>query len=175
MSMSETDKYRHLTTPYLKGCGVDIGTGGYAPIVPHAISVELPPERFAWYTSNRKPEFPIHLDCGALDLPFKDGSLDFVYSSHLIEDFADWFPALREWTRIVKVGGRIVITFPDKKLWNEAIARGQPPNCEHRHESYVGEMSEHFRHFPNFEILADRLTALTPEDYSIMFVAQRTR
>ncbi len=173
---SETEKYLHLTTKYLTGCGVDIGTGGYAPVVPHAIAVELPADRFAWYTSGRKPDHPIHLDCGALTLPFKDASLDFCYASHLIEDFFDWIPPIREWSRVVKIGGHLVLLYPDKKLWNEAIAAGQPPNMEHRHESFVGEMTVFMaQYFGPFETIEDRLTALTPTDYSIIYVGKRIR
>lgn len=174
--MSETAKYRHLTTKYLSGYGVDIGTGGYQPVVPHAISVELPAHDFAHYTGGRTPDFPIHLGCGALNLPFLDQSLDFVYSSHLIEDFFDWIPPIKEWARVVKIGGHVVLLYPDKKLWNEALLRGQPPNNEHKHESFAGEMTAFFgKYFGHFEILEDRLTALTPQDYSIIFVAKRIR
>lgn len=173
---SETEKYVHLTKPYLYGNGVDIGTGGYPPVVPHAISVELPPDEFHKYTGGQKRESPIHLSCGALALPFKDGSLEFCYSSHLIEDFFDWIPPIQEWCRVVKIGGFLVLLYPDKVLWNEALRRGQPPNCEHRHESYVGEMTEFMaRYFGHFRTIRDELTALTPTDYSIIYVAQRIR
>lgn len=174
--MSETSKYRHLTAKYCMGYGVDIGTGGYDPVVPHAISVELPAAEFDHYTGGRKSDFPIHLGCGALDLPFKDQSLDFVYSSHLIEDFFDWVPPIKEWTRVVKIGGYIVLLYPDKVLWNYAIECGQPPNNSHRHEGFVDEMTQFFaRYFGHFEVIEDRLTALTPNDYSIIFAAKRVR
>ncbi len=171
---AETPRYRHLTTQYLGGSGLDIGTGGFSPVVRHAIAVELPPEEFSRYTGGRIPAYPLHLTCGALTLPFKDKSLDFVYSSHLIEDFFEWIPPITEWTRVIKPGGHLVLLYPDARLWNEAIARGQPPNCDHRHESFVGEMTAFFaQYFNHFEVITDRLTALTPQDYSILFVARR--
>src|SRR5437867_3001774 len=43
MPMSETAKHRHLTIRYCQGCGLDLGSGG-DPIVPWAISVDLPAE-----------------------------------------------------------------------------------------------------------------------------------
>jgi SAM-dependent methyltransferase len=180
--MSETAKYRHLTAKYCQGSGVDIGTGGYEPVVPHAICVELPPKEFAHYTGGRAPAFPIHLGCGALDLPFKDQSLSWAFASHLLEDFYDWLPPLTEWCRVVKIGGFVVIIVPDKRLWNLALSKGQPPNCQHRHESRVGELSEYFRkYWGHFDIVEDRLTGLPAdpktgiEDYSILFVAKRVR
>src|ERR1041384_5361907 len=90
---SETEKYRPLTTPYCysaheqPGCGVDIGSQG-DPVVPWAMNFELPEDKFAWYNSNNKPHGPIQLSGDASQLPFNSDSLDFVYSSHLLEDFA---------------------------------------------------------------------------------------
>lgn len=172
---SETDKYRFLTAPFCAGAGVDIASQG-VPVVPWAISFDLPEAEFLHYSNGMQPKGPIHLRGHADRLPFESGSLDFVYSSHLLEDFSDPVPYLAEWTRMVKIGGYIVILVPDKVLWNAAIARGQPPNCSHRHEYHTGELTLIFqRVFGHFEVIRDSLTALTPEDYTIMFVAKRTR
>lgn len=173
--MSETAKYRHLTEPYCQGAGVDIASQGDA-VVPWAMSFDLPEPEFSRYSSGQPAKGPIHLRGHAEKLPFDGGSLDFVYSSHLLEDFADPLPILAEWTSCVRIGGYIVILVPDKELWNAAIAKGQPPNCAHQHEYRVGELSEIFTtYFGHFEIIHDRLTDLTPEDYTIMFVAKRIR
>lgn len=172
---SETEKYRHLTAGYCLGAGVDIASQG-VPVVPWAISFDLPEPEFLRYSAGAAPKGPIHLRGHADVLPFESGSLDFVYSSHLLEDFDDWIPLLREWVRMVRIGGNIVILVPDKALWNAAIARGQPPNCSHRHEAHVRELSFVFeRFFGHFVVIRDSLTAVTPEDYSILFVAQRMR
>ena len=48
------------------------------------------------------------------DLPFKDGALDYVLSSHVIEHFFDPVKALREWHRVIKPGGYIFILAPHK-------------------------------------------------------------
>ena len=170
---SETAKYRGLTTPYCIGCGIDIGSGGN-PVVPHAMSMDLPPKEFAHYRSNLPPEHAVHLPGDATNLHwFKDGVLDFVYSSHLLEDFLEWTPILWEWARVLKRGGHMIILVPDKKLWNEAIARGQPPNCAHRHESYLGELTEHFNTMGGFTVLSERMTNLYPGDYTILFIEKK--
>lgn len=172
--MSETAKYRYLTTKYCHGNGVDIGSGG-EPVVPWAMQVELGEEDYAQYNSGHTPATPIVWRGSALDLPLRDGVADFVYCSHLLEDFADWNPPLREWTRVLKVGGRLVILIPDKARWNEALRRGQPPNCAHRHEGFVGELTGYIDRIGGFRVLEDRLTNLTPEDYSILFVARKEK
>lgn len=171
---SETEKYRSLTAPYCTGAGVDIASQGIS-VVPWAMSFDLPEEEFLHYSSGQPPKGPIHLRGHADSLPFQTGSLDFVYSSHFLEDVFEWNPILAEWTRCIKVGGKLVILVPDKELWNAAIARGQNPNCAHRHESRVGELTEIFTSFfGHFKVLRDQLTAITPEDYTIIFVAERT-
>lgn len=166
--MSETAKYRHLTAPYCLGNGVDVGSQG-DPVVPWAIQVDLPAEEFKRYSAGQAPENSIHWKGDCRELPFKDNTLDWVYSSHLIEDFEDWNPLLNEWVRVLKPGGRLVILLPDKERWNAAIRRGQPPNCNHRHEGFAGELGLYARRL-KVNVLKDELTNLTPHDYTIMFV-----
>ena len=168
--MSETAKYRHLTVPYCVGNGVDLGSQGN-PVVPWAISVDLPESEFSTYNAGNHPEHSVHWRGDALKLPFKDGTLDFVYSSHLLEDFADWTPALTEWIRVLKKGGKLIILMPDRERWAEALRRGQPPNCAHRKEGEVGALTAATRRA--VRVIEDRLTNLTPEDYSILFVGER--
>lgn len=173
--MSETSKHRELTVPYCEGNGIDIGSGG-DPVVPWAISFDLPRKEFLHYHSDQAPANAIHWGGDAASLPFKDGVCDFVYSSHVIEDFYDWHPYLIEWARVLKSGGHLVIMLPDKVRWNAAILNGQPPNCEHRHESYAGELTEYTAPgcpLAGFKVISDRLTDKTPEDYNIIFIAQK--
>lgn len=173
--MSETAKYRHLTERFCFGSGIDVGSGG-DPVVPWAISVDLPAESFAAYNSGRTPENAIHLCVPSDNLPFKDGALDFVYSSHLLEDFSDWTPHLAEWSRVLKPGGTLVILIPEKELFMDAMRRGQPPNCAHKHEGRVGELTEHFSKAPLAGLIhteIDTLTRVHPSDYSILFVGTK--
>jgi SAM-dependent methyltransferase len=172
---SETEKYRYASVPYLSGVGVDIASQGVA-VVPWAISYDLPHDEFSFYSNGSPPKGPLQLRGFADKLPFEDQSLDFVYSSHYIEDVFDWKPIIKEWDRVLKIGGHMVILLPDRALWNQAIERGQPPNCSHRHESFPGELSEFFGNFfGHYEIVKDELTAVTPQDYNIIFVAKRVR
>ncbi len=51
----------------------------------------------------------------ALKLPYKDGEVDEVYASHVLEhiDRNKTLDALREWVRVLKPGGRIRVAVPD--------------------------------------------------------------
>ena len=48
------------------------------------------------------------------DLPFPDGSLDYVLSSHVLEHFYDSIGTLQEWTRVVRPGGYLFMIVPHR-------------------------------------------------------------
>jgi SAM-dependent methyltransferase len=49
------------------------------------------------------------------DLPFKDCTVDFVLSSHVLEHFWDPIRALKEWLRVVRPGGYLFMIIPHKE------------------------------------------------------------
>jgi len=170
--VSETSKYRHLTAPYCQGNGVDIGSGG-DPVVPWAIQLDLPDKEYQKYHSGQVIPRQIQWRGSCIELPFKDSVLDFVYSSHLIEDFTDWDQLLIEWLRVLKPEGHLVILAPDKDLWGGALQRGQPANRAHKHEAYPGEFTECVQRIALVKVIEDRRTCCFPGDYTILFVAQK--
>lgn len=171
---SETAKQRQHTEKYCQGAGVDIASQG-DPVVPWAWQLELPPDRFAYYNSG-KPYPPVQLSGFADKIPVNDGSLDFVYSSHFLEDCerSFWPGLLKEWARCIKPGGHLVILVPDNELWNYAVNHlGQPPNCSHtKPEPVVGELSSYAEGL-GLEVVEDRLTSSFENDYSILFVGRK--
>lgn len=174
---SETSKFRHLTAPYCKGIGVDIGAAG-DPVVPSAICVDLPQP----YCPPFGPA-PVHMPINAarhLTAYFQLECLDYVYSSHLLEDFPDndWPFVLRSWGYLVRPGGYLVLLVPDRDLWRRALAKGQPPNEAHRHEFSIGELAnavagppERRAFPPGWKVIREEIP--DPNDYSILFVARR--
>lgn len=171
--MTEHVKWRHIVAPYLTGNGIELATQG-DPIAPHSIQFELLENDFAIYNSGHALYGPVQWrsNNAIYNLPFKDHTLDYVASSHLIEDFLDWAPLLREWIRVLKQGGKLVICLPDKERWNDAIVRGQPPNCAHKHESHVGELSGYTSAL-GIRPLVDAFTDTPPGDYNILFVGEK--
>jgi predicted SAM-dependent methyltransferase len=96
-----------------------------------------------------------------------------VFSSHLIEDFtADKQREIcKEWARVVKPGGHLVILAPEQGRWREALKRGQPPNNAHRHEPPLGFFSQIFTEMTGWMILMDQFCDKT--DYGMVFVARK--
>jgi SAM-dependent methyltransferase len=50
-----------------------------------------------------------------------DESFDFVHSSHCLEHLADPKEGLRNWLRVVKPGGYLVVTVPDEDLYEQGV------------------------------------------------------
>lgn len=171
--MNETAVRRHLTEGYCQGNGVDIGSGG-EPVVPWAIQVELFDIEARRQGTDWTLRMPIQWRTSVVDLPFKNGVLDFVYSSHLLEDFLDWDPVLSEWIRVLKLNGNLVIMVPCHERFRAAVLRGQVDNLDHKHEASVGELSSACLKF-GITPIEDRYTGDNPEDYNIIFVGKKTR
>ncbi len=129
--ISETSKCRGRLAQYCEGYGIDIGYGG-DPIVPWAITIDMPRP----YT--QVGDSPLNLGGDARSLHwFTDEALDFVYSSHLLEDFKDTRHVLLEWLRVLAVGGNFILYGPVEQIYREHCARtGQPHNPGHQIEGF---------------------------------------
>ncbi len=128
---SETSKCRMRLAPFCTGYGVDLGFGG-DPIVPHAIAVDMP------RPYSEVGQRPVQLGGDAARLVwFADETLDFVFSSHLLEDFVDVRAVVTEWLRVLKPGGRLIIFCPDEQVYRVHCAKtGQPYNQHHVHADF---------------------------------------
>jgi predicted SAM-dependent methyltransferase len=110
---SETGRHRALLEKFCVGCGIDIGFGG-DPITPGAIRMDLPSP----YTSVGRSPVQLGGDCRNLHW-LRDGVLDYVYSSHVLEDFpeSETLPVLQEWTRVLRPDGRMILLLPDQQRY----------------------------------------------------------
>lgn len=152
MMISETSKCRTSLAPFCQGDGIDIGFGG-DPIVPHAICMDLQ-QGYAHYDNHVQ-----HLHGDARDLHwFRSGSLDWVYSSHVLEDFEDTQSVLDEWLRVVKPGGHVVLYLPDEQSYRgHCFQQGKPPNIHHIHEDFsLGYVMKCLAHRDDVEIIHKR-------------------
>jgi len=179
--MSEASKYIHMTRKFMEGGrGIDLGTGGW-PVVPWAIQVELPADKYKVYTGRELPD-TVEWPGDIADLPFKDNTLDFVHSSHLIEDFPrdvdgarpgdiTWPVLFREWMRVLKPGGYMILIVPDCARWKKTLELGQAPNCAHfSPEPSLGDLTRVLMQ-AGMQVIFERLTDLDWRDYSILAVA----
>lgn len=169
---SESAKYLCLTLPFLSGNGLDIGSGGW-PVVERAIQFELPSDKFNDYTGGRAPRVPIEWHGDFTDLPFKDGTLDYIYISHVAEDYPreKWPSMFSEFKRCLKDTGFLVVLVPERTVWQYCVqVLGQCPNCNHHGpEPEVGDMSRAATQV-GMKVVEERMTNLFENDYTILGV-----
>lgn len=127
----ETTRCRARLAKFCNGNGLDLGHG-CDPITPKALRISIEP--ILWPRGDYINQFAG--DASRLYW-FSDNVLDFVYSSHLLEDFVDTEKVLREWLRVLKKGGRLVIYCPDEQRFREHCKKtGQPYNHDHKHANF---------------------------------------
>ena len=125
--VAESKKIVWEVAPYLRGRGVDLGFGTFK-VLPHAIGVDNGHHEAFGHHIN--PDVRVDT-CEKMDV-FASQSMDFVYSSHLLEHIENFKAALHEWWRLVKVGGYMVLYLPHKDFYPNI---GQPgANPDHKHD-----------------------------------------
>lgn len=132
--MSETAAARPILAPFCEGFGIDIGFGGTA-IKPDAITFDM----HKGYCPSLEGHKQI-LRGDARQMNFIcDEVFDYVYSSHLLEDFTykELEKVLKEWRRILKTGGVLVTNCPDQqKFLAHCAATGQGLNLAHKEQDF---------------------------------------
>ncbi len=62
-----------------------------------------------------------------------DETYDFVYASHVLEHMRDPAVALKNWWRVLKVGGYLIIAVPDRDLFEQRKRLPSYRNNDHKH------------------------------------------
>lgn len=121
---------------------LDIGFAGHEangqPIVPHAIGIDK--------------DYPGY---DGIRLPFSNETQDAVYSSHCFEHIEDYAGALREWHRVLKVGGYMIIVVPHQHLFEK---RMEPPSAWNL---------DHKRFYTPATLLAEVEASLPPNSFRV--------
>lgn len=142
---------------------LDVGYTGYAnpegkAALPGAIGIDL--------------DYPGY---DGLHLPFEDGSVDTVFSSHCLEHIAEEGEAIRDWFRVLKVGGFLVCFVPHQALYEKRASVPSRWNTDHKRfytpaslmtafEAALETNSYRLRHLKDNDIGFDY--ALGPETHS---------
>lgn len=123
---NESEKIKWELVPYTRGRVLDLGCGPYKTF-PHFIGVDSGhhDQHFGW-----KNNANIISECDYLTL-FADKSVDAVFSSHLLEHIEDYKNALKEWFRVVKVGGYLCLYLPHKNFYPNIGQEGANPDHKH--------------------------------------------
>jgi SAM-dependent methyltransferase len=123
--------------------GIEIGRAEHNPFnLPHCLNIDFSGDMD---TPFKKAEIR---NCGKAaevdivaqgdDLPFKDKTLDYVISSHVIEHFFDPIKTLQEWMRVIKPNGYIFIICPHaSRVPDEKRPITTLQECIDRHEGRI--------------------------------------
>lgn len=87
---------------FCQGQGIDIGCGN-DPVLP---------EVAGWDLVNGDAQYMAGVP---------DSTYDFVYSSHCLEHLRDPYVAIKNWWRILKPGGFLIVQVPDEDLYEQGV------------------------------------------------------
>lgn len=88
--------------------GLETSGGGYA-------NVDFDATQGAKWQTGDFPSKLVNIVADGDNLPFKDNSLDYVISSHVLEHFFDPIQTIKEWLRVVHPGGYVFFIVPHKE------------------------------------------------------------
>lgn len=120
---AEVGKVKFDIVPYVRGRLIDVGCGPFK-IFPYAIGVDNygHAHQFGW---EYKPD--VFADASDLSM-FGSGAVDSVFSSHTLEHVVDPEKTLREWFRVIKKDGYLVLYLPHKDLYPNIGEDGANPD-----------------------------------------------
>lgn len=161
----ESAKIVWEVAPYLLGQGVDLGAGTFR-ILPHAITVDNCHHEM--FGHQIKPDVRVDT-CERMPI-FGTQSMDFVYSSHLLEHIQDYKAALAEWWRILKIGGYLVLYLPHKDFYPNMGQVGANPS--HLHDFRPDDIIHAMRECRGWD-LVERQERNADQEYSMLLVFKR--
>jgi ADP-heptose:LPS heptosyltransferase/predicted SAM-dependent methyltransferase len=164
--IAESKKIVWEVAPYLKGRGLDIGAGDFK-VLPHVISVDnMNHQQFGFSV---KPDVMVRT-AENLDV-FGSQSMDFVFSSHTLEHIENYQVALKEWWRLIKPNGYLVLYLPDEDEYPKV---GEPgANPDHKWNVSYGGLLAAMDELRGWD-LVDYQKRNENDEYSLLFVFKKT-
>lgn len=157
---NEAAKIRNEVVPFMRGVALDIGAGPYR-VWPHFISVDSCKE---W---GRQGVDVVVETAERLPL-FASASVDCCFSSHLLEHIKDYKAALKEWWRVLKPGGFLVLYLPDEDEYPKVGQIGANP--DHKWNVNYDLVVEAMEEIPGSWDLIQYEKRSQADEYSLFFV-----
>ena len=154
--------------PYMRGTCVDLGCGPYKAF-PHFIGVDNCKDT-ELFGIQMKPN--IRADVTSLHM-FASGYFDCVFSSHTLEHIEDYKGALKEWWRLVKPGGYLILYLPHKDFYPNIGV--EDANQDHKHDFIPSDILEAVKEIATGFDLLENSERNEGKEYSFFQVYQKTQ
>ena len=116
--------------PYCFGKGLDVGCGGRS-INKEIKRLDIDPEN--------KPDIVASAD----NIPVKNASFDYLIAQHLFEHFEDQEKLLKEFARVIRPGGYILIVHPDVEFTKKQTEeKYNPETATLSHNKHFHEVTQ---------------------------------
>jgi ADP-heptose:LPS heptosyltransferase/predicted SAM-dependent methyltransferase len=164
----ESAKIRWELPQYTRGKVLDIGCG-QSKAYPHFVGVDNCADNVL-FGAQIEPDVKIET---ADDLSkWATESQDAVYSSHTLEHMPDPLVTLKEWWRVIKVGGHLCLYLPDETLYPKIGEFGANP--DHKHNLNQQKVIDWMSQVGGWELLRDELRSQGSE-YSFFQIYKKLR
>lgn len=166
---AESRKIVWQVAPYLRGRGIDVGAGTFK-VLPQAISVDNGTDNVLFGMAFRPDVWvPNAEELGI----FGSKSMDFVYSSHLLEHLEHPQKALHEWWRLIKDGGVMILYLPHDELYPKV---GEPgANVDHKHNLNEAKVIAWFEELPGGWDLERCERRNQDDEYSFLMILRKVK
>jgi predicted SAM-dependent methyltransferase len=150
---------REILSKYAVGTGIDVGCGNYK-IGDFGVDID----------SSVNPD----IVCNMWDVPIPGNTQDYIVSCHCLEHTVYTIKTLKEWHRLLKVGGTLAITVPDGENANP-INLG---DSEYGHvQLFSMETIKGFLKFVGFEVISstyfEKESSTKPMGRAMIMVAKK--
>jgi SAM-dependent methyltransferase len=134
----ETDLFRQVVSGYLHpsmvvldaGCGTGTEfSHDWKRAVRRLVGCDL-------NGAERNPNISEAVRCSLRDLPFPDATFDLIFSRYVLEHLPEPDAVFREWARVLKPGGLLIVLTPNKYHYVPLLSR----LTSHRFHEQVGKI-----------------------------------
>lgn len=156
----EVRKCRERIVEYLHGTVLDFGCGN-EKVCFNAVGIDF---------DSDKAELKLDLSNIKSYRFFGNDIADVVFSSHFLEDIIDYKSVIKEWWRILKPEGHLILYLPHKDFYPNI---GQPgANTRHKHDFIPSDIIEAIHECGSNKIVSCE-TYSDADEYSFLIVAQK--
>lgn len=136
-------------------CGEGYGSAMLAQSAQNVVGVDLS-EASINHARQRYPAANLRFErANCLELPLPDASVDIVVSFETLEHLAEHDELLQEFKRVLRPGGFLALSSPDRKTYSDDTGYDNP---FHVRELYRPEFEELLaRHFPAWRLFGQKL------------------